>query len=142
MGEISLTTARVVLLVVLAASLLILGGCTDSKVPPLAEVSGVVTLDGAPYPNAHVTFSPAKGRPSEGVTDSEGKFELTYLPKVKGAEVGTHTVIITTQYQVPENSTKEVNFVEPLPPKYNVQSSLTVTVDAGNNEVNFPLTRR
>jgi hypothetical protein len=142
-GDISLTTARLVSLVSVATILLIVsGGCSDSKVPKLAAVKGVVTLDGTPYPNAHVAFSPPKGRPSEGVTDSEGKFELTYLPQVKGAELGSHTVMITTQYQAPENPTTEVSFVEPLPPKYNVRSSLSVTVENGNNEVNFPLTSK
>jgi hypothetical protein len=136
-----LTIARSDWLVSLAALALIVGsGCSGSQ--PLAAVSGVVTLDGTPYPNAHVTFSPAKGRPSEAVTDSEGKFELTYLPKVKGAELGNHTVTITTQYQAPENPGTEKPFVEPLPPKYNVQSTLSATVAAGKNEVSFPLTSK
>ncbi len=111
--------------------------------PKLAEVHGLVTLDGKPYPNAKVTFSPAKGRPSEGVTDSSGKFELFYLPQMKGAELGEHTVSITTQYQTPENPTPETaNFVEPLLPKYNSKSALSVSVENGNNEINFPLTSK
>lgn len=134
-----MTIARFDWLVALAAIALIVG-CSNSQ--PLAAVSGVVMLDGTPYPNAHVTFSPVKGRPSEGVTDSEGKFELTYLPQVKGAELGKHTVTITTQYQAPENPGKEAPFAEPLPLKYNVQSTLSAEVAAGKNEVNFPLTSK
>lgn len=136
-------TARFARFISLAAvALFAAGGCSSSDLPKLSTVSGVVTLDGAPYPNAYVMFAPAKGRPSEGVTDSSGKYELSFLPGVKGAELGEHKVSITTQYQAPENPGSEPPFVEPLPPKYNVASTLTATVTSGSNEVNFDLTSR
>jgi len=139
-----LYTARLARFVLLAAiTLIIPAGCSQSGLPKLAAVSGVVTLDGVPYPNAKVVFSPAKGRPSEGVTDGNGKYELMYLPEVKGAELGNHTVSITTQYQAPENPTgNEPQFKEPLPSKYHVTSTLTATVNEGANEVSFPLLRK
>lgn len=129
------------LVLVLTLTLLVGGGCSNSGLPPLGEVHGVVTLNGAPYPNAQVVFIPAEGRPSEGVTDSTGRFELTYLPQVKGAQLGDHTVMITTRYQAPENPGSEPPFVEPLPPKYNNQSTLTATVSAGVNQFDFALTK-
>ncbi|WP_254512544.1 carboxypeptidase regulatory-like domain-containing protein [Anatilimnocola floriformis] len=125
-----------------AAVATIFSGCSGSNIPDLAQVNGVVTLNGMPYPNAQVTFTPAQGRPSEGVTDAEGKFELVYLPQVKGAQLGDHTVAITTRYQAPENPGTERPFVEPLPPQYNVQSKLTAAVNSGVNVVDFPLTTR
>src|SRR5690606_25476771 len=136
----TLYTARLAYFASLAAvALVAVGGCSGSDLPELASVTGVVTLDDAPYPNAHVMFTPAQGRPAEGVTDSNGKYELTYLPGVKGAEPGTYKVSITTQYQAPENPGNEPQFVEPLPAKYNVSSTLSETVSPGKNEINFPL---
>jgi hypothetical protein len=114
-------------------------GCSGSKLPDLATVTGVVTLDDKPHPNAIVVFTPANGRPAEGLTDSNGRYELNYLPGVKGAEPGTYTVSITTQYQAPENPGNEPPFVDPIPPQYNVGSTLTETVSPGKNEINFPL---
>ncbi|WP_425614836.1 carboxypeptidase-like regulatory domain-containing protein [Anatilimnocola sp. NA78] len=135
-------TARLARVVSLAVVALVAAGCTGPGLPKLGLVSGTVTLDGAPYPNAHVTFTPAQGRPSEGMTDSNGKYELTFMPEVKGAQLGEHTVSITTHYQAPENPGSEPQFKEPLPPKYNVQSTLKQTVASGPNEFNFALTSK
>jgi hypothetical protein len=122
-----------------AVTLFAIGGCSQSgSVPPLGKVTGVVTLDDAPYPNANVIFTPEKGRPSQGLTDSAGRYELTYLPEVKGAEIADHTVSITTQNQAPADG-KEVDFKEPLPKKYNENTTLTAKVVSGQNEHNFPL---
>ena len=126
----------------LAALSLLAASCSGPDLPDLGKVSGVVTLEGEPYPNAYVVFSPTKGRPSEAVTDSTGRYELIYMPRVKGAQVGDHTVSITTQYQAPENPDSAPPFVEPLPPKYNVRSTLSATVGPGDNTVDFALTKK
>ncbi len=118
---------------------LILAGCSGPDIPSLGQVQGVVTLDGAPYPNARVTFTPAQGRPSDGVTDSSGKYELTYMADVKGAQLGDHTVSITTQYQAPENPGDAPPFKEPLPAKYHERSTLKATVNKGENQHDFQL---
>lgn len=130
------TLARVGLLAGVALAFF---GCSGSDVPPLGTVHGVVTFDGQPYSSARVTFTPAKGRPSQGVTDSEGKYELTYLPKIKGAEIGEHTVSIQTNYQAPENPDGGAPFVDPLPAKYNTKTTLKKTVEKGDNTHNFEL---
>lgn len=124
-----------------AVAFIVTSGCSNSNQPPLGTVSGVVTLDDAPYPNANVVFTPAKGRPSVGLTDGSGRYELNYLPETKGAELGEHTVSITTNYQAPESG-KEVNFKEPLPVKYHENSTLSATVVAGSNKHDFPLTSK
>jgi hypothetical protein len=73
--------------------------CNSS--PPFAEVSGVVTLDGKPMPDAIVQFLPdpdrkTDGPPSSGKTDGEGRFRLTSEDKhgKDGAVVGFHRVVI------------------------------------------------
>ena len=40
-------------------------------------------------------FTPADARPSSGQTNASGEFELLYLPDVKGAVIGQHTVMVS-----------------------------------------------
>ncbi len=72
----------------------LLAGCGgESRV---AEVRGVVTLDGTPVGEASVAFTPrAGGRPAYGITKSDGTFELTTYQQNDGALIGTHRVTIT-----------------------------------------------
>jgi DNA-directed RNA polymerase subunit RPC12/RpoP len=75
--------------------------------PPLAQVSGTVTLDGAPLPKAQVKFQPliestANARlnvaTSFGFTDDDGKFTLQYAyidgRVILGAALGKHMVTV------------------------------------------------
>lgn len=128
------------------ALLLIAAGCGGGvDHPDLAEVTGTVTLDDKPLSGAKVTFSPQEGRPSEGTTDSEGKYELSYTPGVPGAELGQHTVRIETADEtppeeggvVPERSATEDK--ETIPAKYNTQTTLKEEVEPGENTINFNL---
>ncbi|HVL14268.1 MAG TPA: hypothetical protein VM529_16980 [Gemmata sp.] len=72
--------------------------------PKIAEVSGVVTLNGKPYPNAVVSFQPVgsnanpnPGRGSVAETDENGRFKLVYDGGESGAIVGKHRVRIFTK---------------------------------------------
>lgn len=80
-------------------------GC-GSDSPRFARVSGVVMLDGVPYPNAVVNFQPVgdkdnpnPGRGSGALTDAAGKFDLVCVDgSPRGAVVGKHRVRIKTKY--------------------------------------------
>lgn len=113
-------------------------GCGGSgvKVPSLGQVEGTVTLDGEPLPDATVLFQPAVGKdgPSQGITNSEGKYKLTYVPGHPGASITEHAVRITGKSAMAPASEKEL-----VPPKYNIQSQLKVTVEAGDNTHDFEL---
>lgn len=72
---------------------------TGYSLPKLAEVSGIVTLDGQPLANATVYFEPDKDskiehasrerpRTSMGITDAKGQFTMIYLDKIHGVAVG------------------------------------------------------
>ncbi len=107
-----MTTRRttVARLAALAAGLGLLAGCGGG--PRLARVSGVVTLDGKPYPNAVVSFQPIGGKDNEnpgggsmGVTDASGRFVLKTVERAEGAVVGRHRVRIST---LPGKGTVEV----------------------------------
>lgn len=77
------------------------------EVPPLGQVSGVVTLDGKPLAGATVYFAPEKReykrdkvsrglplRTAAGLTDAEGRYSLTYVDTVPGTFLGTNRVSV------------------------------------------------
>jgi hypothetical protein len=63
-------------------------GCGNDG-PELAEVTGVVTVDGKPVPGAVLTFVPTGGgSPSYGGTDTLGKYRLMFTDTKYGAMIG------------------------------------------------------
>lgn len=74
-----------------------IGGCGGSDGPDTEPVTGIVTLDGQPVEGARVVFSPGSGggQAASGVTDAEGKYELTTFSQGDGAVVGNYNVIVT-----------------------------------------------
>ncbi|MEW4563835.1 carboxypeptidase-like regulatory domain-containing protein [Bremerella sp. JC770] len=117
-------------------------GCFDSRpddLPDLGEVTGTVTLDGAPLSDATVSFqSEELGRMASGKTDAAGHYELILLNDTKGAVVGANKVFITTARSgedgVPGSAKKEF-----LPKRYHADTELTADVKADENEFNFDL---
>ncbi len=96
------------LLPVVALLLGNVAGC--GGVGKYAKVSGVVRLDGKPYPNATVSFQPlaTKGKPnpgrgSTGLTDHNGKYILLTDDGHSGAVVGKHRIRIRTKVEDPTN---------------------------------------
>lgn len=92
-----------VVLSLLAAVLLAAVGCGNKNI---AEVSGVVTIDGKPAPDISVSFQPvanadngmASAPGSIGITDSEGRFVMEIMSSSKsgkGAGVGQNRVKLT-----------------------------------------------
>ena len=117
----------------LVLALLALAGCGRSDRPPLGNVSGTVTLDGAPLAGALVVFTPdGPGRSAIATTDTAGRYELSFLRDIAGANVGSHTVRITT-------ATEDRGGKEILPDRYHVKTELTATVEAGTNTLDFAL---
>ena len=113
-------------------------GCGGADYGDLGRVSGTVTMDGTPLPGAQVVFSPANGRPSMGITDAQGKYQLIYIRDTLGAALGEHRVEITTvQESVSDTDAGPVK--EPIPAKYNAKTTLTAKVEPGDNEIDFAL---
>ncbi len=111
------------------------GGASDQ--PKIAPVAGVVTMDGEPLAGASVQFFSENGRPSAGVTNADGRYELVYIENQKGAVLGNHVVRISTQND--EEDPLGMQGTETVPAKYNSKSTLTATVVEGANEFNFDL---
>jgi hypothetical protein len=97
----------------------------------VGRVTGKVTLDGQPLPDAMVTFSPTKagGSSALGKTDSTGAYTLSYSAGVSGAEIGENRVTIST---LPQGK-------EQVPMEYNTQTKLKAEVKAGANSFDWDL---
>lgn len=133
--RVGLGTAAVCLAILSAAT----HGCNRADGPPLGKVSGVVTLDGQPLADAIITFAPPNGRPSQGITGSDGRYTLAYTAEQQGAMVGDHVVRISTERYVERSGGAVEQMVEKVPTKYHAESTLTATVKAGTNELPFDL---
>ena len=114
-----------------------LSGCGKSNLS-VAPVSGTVTLDGAPLAAASVMFLPKDGgRPSNGVTNAQGRYILEYSMKELGAKVGPCTVRITTESRSDDGKTTK----ELVPKRYRT-APLEVQVESKSNTIDFPLTSK
>ena len=133
----------------LVFGLLLATGCGGA--PNAAAVSGTVTLDGQPLANAVVNFQPAgsernPGPSSIGRTNEKGEYNLEMAGVGRGAVLGAHKVKIYCPVEDAESNKPEedrrTKQKDRVPPKYNVQSTLTKEVKAGNNTINFELTSK
>lgn len=120
---------------VLAAST---AGC-GSDGPERGIVTGKVTLDGEPLPDADIVFQPEDGSPSLGVTDERGRYDLMYTRDKRGAMLGEHVVQITTPTSATDAQGNSVRVPQKVPPEYNARSQLTREVKPGRNKFDFNL---
>ena len=107
----------------------------------LGRVTGKVTLDGQPLPNATVVFSPkTAGTQSLALTNANGEYSLLYSSHNRGAEPGEHRVTISTfTGGDPDGAPPVAKVAERVPYKYNLQSQLQATVNRGRNTIDFGL---
>jgi len=125
---------RVMQVLVTGACMLLIVGCGSDI--ELGHVTGRVTLDGKPVPDARVIFRPEYGRMSQDMTDESGQYELFYTIDSPGALVGRHHVTISTAEPIaPMKSLPEL-----VPAKYNTESTLSYEVVSGENIINLDLT--
>jgi hypothetical protein len=95
--------------------------------PPLADVSGKVMLDGKPVTGATVMFTPLEASKnlklsaSIGYTGEGGVYSLTYAGGARGAVIGKHRVVIS-----PLDPSQRIPF------RYS-DSSSTLTADVGTD---------
>ncbi len=114
-------------------------GCGQA---PTVKVTGTVTVKGQPAEGVQVTFLPTSGRPASGVTDAQGKFELSTFKQNDGAMPGEQTVTLG-EYYPPGKPPPMPRGNEPLPsrfpPSYSdtVNSPLKANVERGGKN-DFP----
>jgi len=118
------------------------GGGADA--PPVAEVTGNLKINGEAIEGATISFNPdAGGRPSNATTDAQGNYELEWSGDIKGAAIGTHTVVIQTERAAftpeGEEGTAQEARLELLPPEYNSESTQKADVKDESNVINFDI---
>jgi hypothetical protein len=114
------------------------GGGPDIKVPPLAKVTGTVTIDGQPGAELLVTFIPegtAVAGAAMAITDAGGKYELKYRGEQPGAVVGKNKVQIARAAGGGPAGGMNAVATTPIPARYNEQTTLTVDVQAKDNDI-------
>lgn len=121
-----------------AVVVLAFAGCGSSDI---GYVSGTVTMDDKPLAGAVVEFFPEPtGAPAIGLTDKDGKYELTLGRDTKGVKVGDNKVQISTaDGGNGDDDGYGAAGKETVPARYNVNTELKETVKAGNNTIDFKL---
>ncbi|UUO08704.1 carboxypeptidase-like regulatory domain-containing protein [Blastopirellula sp. J2-11] len=92
-------------------------------------------MDGQPLPNANVIFEGQgpQGDSASAYTDANGHFQLKDTIQTVGAKPGQYLVRITAQ------AVDEYSKPPAIPPKYNRNSQILVTVTNGSNTFNYEL---
>lgn len=131
-GSVGTSSLKQGLAICLLAALVSSLGCGGSgDRPELGEVSGTVTLDGAPLAGVIIVFKPDVGRAAVGETDEKGYYELEYLDGVPGCKIGPNTV----SFEWPLGAAGKA-----LPAKYMAgRSELKKDVQSGDNQIDFAL---
>lgn len=121
---------------------LLVSGCGGIEYFP---VTGKVTLDGEPLPDAVVSFMPddEQGVPSLGVTDGGGVYTLRQTAELVGAPAGKYTVRVTTYREgKPEADPPIPGVPEKVSAEYNVRTTLNAEVKPEENAIGFELSSR
>ncbi len=144
---------RVLVSAALALPALLAAGCGRGS--SVAPVSGAITMDGKPLPNAAVFFQPIgsekninPGPGSDAMTDANGKYTLKVVgTKQIGAVVGWHRVEISAYIRDkkidPKSDQRERPPKNLVPPEYNDKTTLEIEVPrAGTNKADFNVKSR
>lgn len=113
-------------------------GCSSKpvKLPPLAPVSGTITMDGQPLAGVEVVFMSPTGHPSIGATDEHGRYSLRYRGIHPGAGPGINTVTVRS---IPKDPNIPIE-KDVVPSIYNSKTTLTADVaPSKSNTFDFDL---
>ena len=101
----------------------------------LGGVKGRVTKNGQPQPKLWVEFRPvAGGRPAEGYTDSDGRYELRYTGERNGALLGMNRVRIFSGGELDSRDNQ-------LSPRKEIYAR-EIEVEAGDNTFDIELDQK
>jgi hypothetical protein len=107
----------------------------------LAEVKGIVTVDGEPAKVGAITFIPVDGASqTAGAKIVDGAYTARVAPGTFKVEVRVSKVVGERKsYQAADAPVKQ-ELAESLPPRYNDQSELMFEVKPGENQKDYQLT--
>src|SRR5262249_52427690 len=106
-------------------------------------VSGEVKLDGQPLKKGIIRFVPADGKtPTADTAITDGKFTATVPVGEKVVEITAPRVVGKQKmYDTPDSPVVET-VAELLPARYNVRSTLRMTVQRGSQDKSFDVTSK
>lgn len=124
-----------------------LAGCGGAEDDGRVAVSGVVTLDGQPLDDGHVTLRPLGHGPAVSGSVRGGEFHLS---PSEGPAVGPHVVEVVAirptgrTIESPDfYGSKVEETANIIPPRYNIQSDLRIEpTPEGENAFRFELSSR
>ena len=124
--------------IAMAGILLLLAGCAGDDTA--GTVSGTVTLDGQPLKEGVIRFVPADGKtPTADAPITDGNFKATVPLGEKIVQITAPKVVGKIKmYESPDSPVVD-KVIELLPPRFNVQSELRMTVVKGSQKKEFPV---
>jgi hypothetical protein len=127
----------------------LLAGCGGAAPPPVAPVSGVVTIDGQPAGNLSIQFQPEKvaegtvAMGAFGVSDAQGKFELKSQDGRAGAALGSNSVVVFDKNLESEGEPQEGVPVKVVPnrvhPIYSAATTTPVKVTVAEGTTGYEI---
>jgi hypothetical protein len=125
-----------------AALLVVIGFAGCSSEGTKGTVEGTVTLDRQPLEQGLIRFVPADGKSQPAdATITSGKFKAEVPVGDVRVEITSPKVVGKMKmYDTPDSPTVD-RIEEAIPPKYNVNTELTMTVPKGKTEKQFDLSR-
>jgi hypothetical protein len=126
---------------IVAALLATALGCSTG--PAVATVNGTVTLDGKPLKEGTVNFIPlSENVPVAGEPIKDGKFTATVPVAKMRVEIHANKVIGQRKaYDTPDSPVVPI-VEEAIPKRYNAESTLTIDVQRGSQDVPYDLTSK
>lgn len=122
--------------------LVALAGCGKQQAFERTQVEGRVTFNGTPVEQGVITFIPAAKGASAGAKIESGMFSI---PQESGPSPGEYRVEIDSsvptgkQILDTDGETMVDEYTNGIPPRFNRQTELTVTLKRGNNQQLFDL---
>lgn len=146
------------LFVISCVPVLLLVGCStapqmDYSKADLVEVTGTITMDGAPLAFAVLSFDSPDGQFSYAMTDTAGAYRLQFDMNKSGCTKGPKVVQVSTSRKIlglnvaeeaggeeeGEGETRKRPTPETVPVCYNKKSILKAEVSASNTTFDFDL---
>jgi hypothetical protein len=151
--ESNISSIRISQAVAVFAIALVLVGCSPAP-PQIVPVSGTVTLDGKPLPNAEVRFIPTRdgldgNMVGIGVTDDDGKYTLRLPGKTESGCCACECKITITEGPIPDDlrgndQMAATNFLKnlknrPIPKSFTRMADTPLVVTVTPEQTDYPI---